>query len=145
MYRDVYGYWDGVIDEVNLVVYCEASKSVTCDSFSLAGRSIARAFGRDSGAKTADGVIVLEGSFGSGGSVKNWTTRVSEGTVFRVLHVPRKKALELVANPEWWTTKIEIESEKDKNDKSALLAERERLVARIAEIDRIIGGGRMAA
>jgi len=38
----------------------------------FAGRCIAYATGRDSGARLGGGVVVLNGKFSSGGSAKNW-------------------------------------------------------------------------
>jgi hypothetical protein len=40
----------------------------------LFGRPVAKAFGRDSGAKAQDGIFLISGRFKSGGSVKNWKT-----------------------------------------------------------------------
>lgn len=52
------------------------------------GYTIARAFGRDSGAKLGDGVYMTDGKIRSCGSVKNWCSQVVAGSVFR-LEVPR--------------------------------------------------------
>lgn len=49
---------------------------------------VARAYGRDSGGKLGDGVIQLEGRIRSGGSMKNWDVRASEGSVFEVRDIP---------------------------------------------------------
>ena len=48
------------------------------------GYPLAKAFGRDSGAKVCDGVALIKGDIGSGGSQKNWATIVSVGSVFRL-------------------------------------------------------------
>lgn len=48
------------------------------------GYTLARAFGRDSGVELGFGVYHLGGSIASGGSVKNWTTKVAEGSRFRM-------------------------------------------------------------
>ena len=61
--KDVFGYQDAV--EFN-------------------GYRIAIARGRDSGAKLADGVSMISGEIDSSGSVKNWNTKVAEGSVFRL-------------------------------------------------------------
>ena len=53
---------------------------------------MARAYGRDSGAKIGEGVVFLEGGASSGGSVKNWYTTIKKGSVFEVRDVPRAKA-----------------------------------------------------
>lgn len=66
-------------------------------SWWLAGREVARAYGRDSGAKLGDGVIVLKGSFSSGGSVKNPGCYFSEDLQVEVRDVPKDKAVEIHA------------------------------------------------
>lgn len=53
----------------------------------LFGRTIARAWGRDSGAKLGDDIIFIFGNYNSGGSVKNWLTRVSDAT-FEIQNFP---------------------------------------------------------
>lgn len=51
----------------------------------IAGFEIAKAFGRDSGAKLADGIAIISGKAPySCGSAKNWATEIAEGTVFRM-------------------------------------------------------------
>lgn len=97
------------------------------------GRTLARAWGRDSGAKVGDDVIMETGSVTSGGSAKNWYTAIAAGTTFR-LQVPegiyqRDKGL--------WDTEIIEATEAD--TRTALLAEREKLMARLAEINEILG------
>ncbi len=47
----------------------------------LFGRIIARAFGRDSGAKLGDDIVLISGSVDSSGSVKNWSTTVNKATL----------------------------------------------------------------
>jgi hypothetical protein len=46
----------------------------------LFGRTVARAFGRDSGAKLGDDIIFISGEYCSGGSMKNWCTNVRNAT-----------------------------------------------------------------
>lgn len=53
----------------------------------LFGRTIARAFGRDSGAKLGDDIVFISGNYDSGGSVKNWTTVVDDAT-FEIHNFP---------------------------------------------------------
>ncbi len=55
-------------------------------------REIARATGRDSGARLGAGVILLSGRFSSGGSRINWTTCVEEEAVVLVRNVPLRLA-----------------------------------------------------
>ncbi|WP_304333718.1 hypothetical protein [Conchiformibius steedae] len=98
------------------------------------GRQIARAFGRDSGAKLFDGVVVKKGGFTSGGSRKDWTTCARKGTQI----ILRDVSLPLVE----WETDAEtygdavveiLGGERD------LQAERAELLARLAEIDSLMG------
>lgn len=46
----------------------------------LFGHTIARALGRDSGARLGDDIIFISGTYTSGGSVKNWCTEVEDAT-----------------------------------------------------------------
>ena len=57
-------------------------------SLVVAGRPVARVFGRDSGCKLSEGVIVDSGSIGSGGSRKNPGIIWDAGTVLIVRDVP---------------------------------------------------------
>jgi hypothetical protein len=56
------------------------------------GRLVARAFDRDSGARLGDGVIILRGNATSGGSRKNWETRIQGGSIFEIRDLPRGMA-----------------------------------------------------
>lgn len=60
---------------------------VTTDPVTCLGYTIARAFGRDGGAKLGDQVMLLKGGQTSGGSRANWKTIVYEGSRYR-LEVP---------------------------------------------------------
>lgn len=71
--------------------YGSSSSSRTM-SFWLAGREVAHASGRDSGARLGDGVVILSGGFSSGGSVKNPSCTYKAGTVFELRDVPRELA-----------------------------------------------------
>ncbi len=64
-------------------------------SWWFAGRQVARAFGRDSGATLGEGVIVIKGGFASGGSMKNPSCTFSAGTIVEVRDVPRALAQKL--------------------------------------------------
>lgn len=130
-----YGYSEGSTETCTIRVRKPDSVSDTASSSTVirvGGREVARAFDRDSGAKVADGVIVEQGGFGSGGSRKNPDVTENPDTVVRITEMPRTMADRLVSkHPEH----IEIIEEAD-DRKRALEAERERLAARMAEIDR---------
>lgn len=100
----------------------------------LFGRTIARAFGRDSGARLGDDIVFISGSYDSGGSVKNWLTDVDNAT-FEIHNFPVpsldlpdvKKAIE-----EGW---CEVKHSKKKRDPEVVKAEIELLKAKIAELE----------
>jgi hypothetical protein len=96
-----------------------------CKSISVSGIPIARATGRDSGARVCDGVTLLEGHIGSGGSVKNWKTEVDADSVLKIT-VPLDFTL---SDPDW-----EEITEND-SKKADLLKEKAKLEKRLAEIE----------
>jgi len=132
--REVYGQDDRPADLVSVKVTMLSSKSEGRGPVVMLGRTIASAWGRDSGARIGEGVVFVEGGADSGGSVKNWETVVTKGSVIIIHDVPRALA---EANPEGLT--LEILAEETPN-LAALQEERERLLARVAEIDAILAG-----
>jgi len=60
---------------------------IYCEPIRFCGFTIAQARGRDTGAILGDNVYKIKGDINSGGSAKNWTTNISEKSVFR-LKVP---------------------------------------------------------
>ena len=106
-----------------------------CEPVTCYGRTVARAFGRDSGAVAGDGVAFVIGAPESGGSVKNWKTVVPEGCIIRMTDVP----LEMFTRgdlPEGVIAEL-IDGEDTKL--AALREEREKLMARLAKINEILG------
>lgn len=110
-----------------------------CAPIQFFGRVLASARGRDSGAVPGDGVVFKEGAPRSGGSAKNWTTKIPKGAVLIVSSVPMK-AYEKDKDAETrWRDKIfEVEILNGDVDHAKLKAEREALAARIAEIDKLL-------
>jgi len=108
-----------------------------CESIVMFGRVVARAWSRDGGARCGDGIVFVDGGLGSGGSVKNWQTKIFAESVFLIRDLPRPH---VIANQAAWIDQgcqIEIE-EQVVVDRTQLTAERERLAARLAEIDRLL-------
>jgi len=135
--RKVYGD-DGITaDTVTLRVRWTERVEQTCDTVSLGGRVIAAATGKRSGASWGRDVIVLEGHCGSGGSTKYWHTWVAEGTDVLLRDFPRQLAEQFCAGTS--SPICTIEPEQPIIDRAALEAERERLKARVAEIDSLLG------
>lgn len=102
------------------------------EAYTLFGKTIASAFGRDSGARTGEEAIFVQGAPRSGGSVKNWRTVIPKDCIVELHNVP--KAL-VDANTD---DRIEIQILESRIDKTALLAEKERLLKRLAEIEELL-------
>lgn len=102
------------------------------EAFTLFGKTIASAFGRDSGARTGDEAIFVQGAPRSGGSMKNWLTIIPKDCIVELHNVP--KAL-VEANDD---DGIEIQILENKIDRTALLAEKENLLKRLAEIEELL-------
>ena len=104
----------------------------------LFGRTIARAWGRDSGAKIGDGIVLIKGEIGSGGSVKNWSTNVIDAT-FQIQNFPEpslelpdvKKAIE-----EGWA---EVKLITKKRDPSVIKSEIHKLEERLSQLKKELG------
>jgi len=124
-------------DAREVTVRITATKDLVADlgPVSFAGNPVCGARHRDSGALLEGGAILISGDPGSGGSRKNWETRVPEGTVFQI-KVP-ETALEL-AGDDW--TVARVDEAPGPTDREALRLEREKLAARMAEIDAILAG-----
>ena len=132
LYLKVYGEWENAVEAVTVKITAKDRISEWNAGIFFGPRQIARATGRDSGAKLGDGVICLQGKATSGGSVKNWTTVINEGSVFEIKDFP--KALLDNDNASWDVEMIDI----NKPDTAALEAEKAALLLRLAEIDNIL-------
>ncbi len=137
--RELYGSDGLTTDLCTLRIEWRTDASASASAIEVSGRTIARAFGRDSGAKAGDGIVILSGGFGSGGSVKNWTTRVQAGTIVLVRDFPRAEAERHIAEQKADDNRVySIEPEAPVIDREALMAERDKLRARIIEIENIL-------
>ena len=146
--REVYGT-DGA-DAADLVTLrVSLGSGGYSDSLFVAGRQVASRRGRDNAVKLGDGVILVSGGFPSwGGSMKYPALEPKEGTVLLVRDVPRPAAEKAVAaspakfNPNSHDVrdiKVELEPETvTVGSDAALRLERDRLLARIAEIDALL-------
>lgn len=100
----------------------------------LFGRTIAMARGRDSGARMGDDVVFISGSYNSGGSVKNWTTRVEDAT-FEIKNFPvpaTEKEEVQKAIAEGW---CEIKKSQKKRLRAEIEADIADLKSRIEELE----------
>ena len=101
-----------------------------CSGVAAFGKTLAVARGRDSGARVGEDAILEEGSITSGGSAKNWTTEIAAGSVFRIT-VPESI---YKAEKDSWNVEVVEDAKEDR--RAALIAEREKLLARLAEIEK---------
>lgn len=133
--RRVYGEDDRPSTEPSVSVRLTFGREVSelRAPVTILGKSIASAWGRDSGARVGDDVAFVEGRPESGGSFKNWRSVVPAGSVV-VLHNVPQAALQMEL-PEGVTAEV---MQPATIDRDALQAERERLLARLAEIDQLL-------
>lgn len=143
MLRDVYGT-DGsennepkvtvkltVLDDCDLG---DIEGEISPKSLMLFGRTILSARGRDAGVAVGKGVTV-SGKYKSGGSMRYPTVEFGKGAEIKINDVPESLAQRIELKDRY--VKSEIVSE-PKIDRQALLAEKERLLKRIAEIDKML-------
>ncbi len=136
--RQVYGRDDLVEGETVSVrlTFAESCVAVT-GPVTIMGHTISRAYGRDSGARPGDDVSFVRGGCKSGGSVANWQSIVEAdsvvilGKVSLSMYEAESKSL-----PRGVTCEI-IDSTQMVN-RASLEAEKARLLARIAEIDKML-------
>ena len=134
---DVYGETDlpDTCGSVTVKVTFKEECSERCDDVIIFKKVIASARGRDSGARPGDDVTFLEGKPTSGGSMKNWESVVPAGAVVLLRHVPLTVWEEEKDN-EYYTAEL-VDEGKDVKRKE-LEEEKARLLARIAEIDKLL-------
>ena len=123
---------DGTTDNTVKVKLTALDDLASWGSYKIAGKILVRVWDRDSGARPGDGVILLSGKINSGGSRKNYSAQIDKGSVFR-LSLSRDRLSEI--NPDEWKYEI-IEKEDDARAK--LLAEKEALEKRLAEINNLL-------
>lgn len=133
--RNIYGQDDNPVSEtVEVILKFNEEISIWHGPVTILGRTIASASGRDSGARIGEDVMFLEGAPKSGGSVKNWRTEVPEGCVVKLMSLP-KTALDECELPQ----EVTMEVVGEQIDREALKEEKEKLLARLAEINAILG------
>lgn len=131
MMMDVYGESDITDDSDKVTVEIEFEDEVSerCAPVVIFGKVVARAFGRDSGARVGNDAVFVKGNPISDGSVKNWYTTIPVGCVVRLRGVP-KTAL----TDEYKYTVVDD----TRINKTALEEEKERLLKRLAEIEELL-------
>lgn len=133
---DIYGYND-ISENETVTLKVTANEDIYADKSAVVflNKTLANAFGRDSGAKVGTDVILISGRISSGGSRANWESEVHEGAVFELNNVSKTLYEKFLQNPDSTYT---VELIENKVDRTALAEEKERLLARIAEIDKLL-------
>jgi len=147
--RRIYGRDDQPCELVSARVTFLDDIQHTCGPVVICGRIVASAKGRDTGARVGEGVCLEKGQITSGGSTKNWHTEVCKGAVLVIHDLPRalaeNRAASDAAKIEDRGWKLEIIDAAPAVDVAALTAERDRLIARLTEIDAALGNTTTAA
>lgn len=139
LYIDIFGTDGSPCELVDVRITIPEDDYISClnQGIYIYGREVARAYSRDSGAKIGDGVVVInEGGFNSGGSMKNWRTESSKGIIFEIRDLPGaivERGFACYGDPDIGA-EVEI-IRQSKVDAEALTAEKNELLKRIAEID----------
>ncbi len=133
--RDVYGMDDMPHELVTVKVTLKERIEVWQGPVVLFGRTIASAFGRDSGAKLGEGVCFEKGEAKSSGSVKNWYTTVEADSIITLYDVPRRAVEEKLGWEEKYGAFEIVESA---DPLASLKAEKEALLKRLAEIEELL-------
>lgn len=135
---DVYGQNDEPVSEtVTVIVRFSESDHAPCAPYVLFGRVIATAWGRDSGARVGEDVAFIQGKPTSGGSAKNWGTYIPEGAVIEIYGIPKDYAQRCINDLDIPFISAEIKGT-PQIDRDALIEEKARLSARIAEIEKLL-------
>lgn len=130
---DIFGESDiSAGKKVDVVVTFKDDADCTCGAITIFGKTVARATGRDSGARVGSDVTMISGEIDSGGSAKNWRTHIEKDSVFKLRKVP-ESALKMSTEYD-----ITFEIVGSDTDRKALTEEKERLLARLAEIEKLL-------
>lgn len=133
--RDVYGEDDQTSGKkVKVKLHFSRRTYAYRGSVTIYGKTLSKASSRDSGAWSGEDVSFIAEAPESGGSMKNWASVVPEGAIVILHNVPESMLDQ--ALPEGVTMEIMDAG----IDRDALTAEKSRLLARIAEIDKLLEG-----
>lgn len=132
--KNVYGYNDNTPNEtVKVRVKVINELNEWGSDVVLFGKVLSHATGRDSGARIGDDVVYIKGGATSGGSAKNWDSEVKAGSEIILSNV--NKNLYDNAEP---NEDIVVELITETVDKAKLIEEKERLLKRIEEINKML-------
>lgn len=135
--RDIWGEDDRMdtVKRVSVRLTFSEICSAECRPVEILGKTISRAYSRDSGARPGDDVAFEAGGPCSGGSRANWRSIVEEGSVAILRNVP-ETMLDEAALPCGVT--MEVIEDDNFETRIALIDEKEKLLARLAEIEKLL-------
>lgn len=137
VYEEIYGEFDAPVEKVDVKIRLKDSIAAEQKSIYICGVQIARAFDRDGGAKTSENCVLNDCCATSGGSRKNWTTVIAitgEDPYIKIFDIP-VKSIEKEVEKE---NEYEIEILSTPYEEEALIKEKESLLNRIHEIDKML-------
>ena len=140
--REVYGEDDlHSSEKIGLRLTFLKSMSEERSGIEMFGKSIAKAYGRDSGARVGNDCAFEVGSPVSGGSTKHWMTTIPEGCVVLIHNVSKPIYDKRIGSIlEDGNVKVEVLDEAPVSRVDELKAERARLLKRLDEIDKLLEG-----
>ena len=137
--KEIYGeYGLGVVEKVRLEISLDHMdmKNRFYREIDLFGKVLIKRFSRDSIVRLHKDVLVKEGSFPPrGGSINNPALCPEKGTVLLVKNIPKDMAI--AAQKNYGIEAIEIISTNE-HDKNKLQAEKEQLLKRLDEINKLL-------
>jgi hypothetical protein len=134
---DNYGTDGTPCELVTVKVRAKKAISELQGSVAIMGRVIARATGRDSGAKLGEGVSMVSGEVKSGGSRANWCTWIQEGSEFLIYDMPKT-----ILDYEWHEFDVsKYKDIREKIDRVALESELAEIEARASQIRALLEKG----
>lgn len=80
------------------VIHDNSIDTGTNASIVVGGRQVAWVYGRDSGARTGEGIVLRKGRVNSGGSMKNYRITMTAELEFDILRLPKVMADRMVAD-----------------------------------------------
>lgn len=129
--KDVYGYTEGVTLPACTIQIDVDNADKRGGEIEIKGIPIAKRFSRDSAVKLFENVAIIKGGFpGSGGSAAHPALSCHPGTILEVVNFPMFDDLK---DYNW----IKIIDQKE-HAAQALLQEKERLLQRLDEIERLL-------
>jgi len=138
VYTDIYSEWENEKTTRVRITLTDNMRSQDNAAVYICGVEIARASGRDSGAKISPRVRWVSGDLpDSGGSTKYWRTCIDAPAVFDIVDFPEAALDKLTTQTTDRGFTFEILQDQVIN-LDALRAERDRLTARIEEIDLLL-------